>query len=138
MTIIDNITKAQDLLEIWRDLKERRNNDHEVQMLEEQLRRLNERVDETRRELIALDRDRFDPAIAEAEEKLSEAIFKLESSIHIDRAKASYTSGYVRVTYDAKDIDRVLAKNPAIAEIINPYRKEKAVEPRVKLELFDE
>lgn len=44
-----------------------------------------------------------------------------------------FTNGYCKVTYDSKELDRLLAKNPALAEMVNPARKEKEVDPRVNI-----
>lgn len=70
----------------------------------------------------------------ELREQIKEQALKEKLTFAPERGVTiKFTKGYVKVTYNNKELDRLLAKNPALAEMVNPARSEKEVDPRVNI-----
>jgi uncharacterized protein YccT (UPF0319 family) len=76
-----------------------------------------------------------DAQIAELTNEIQELTLRYEGTIKTEHGKATFTSGYARVTFNAKALDAAITSNPNL-NWLKLHRQESQVKPRVKVEIY--
>ena len=110
---------------------------HEAMDVDPIIRDLNEVRDELLRQVNDIDLQIEKAAhkhlrdITKLDEYIQAQVFEIGGTVKYAGVEAKHVSGYVRITWTGKTIEKILFDNPALIPTFKPAKKETPVSPRV-------